>query len=103
MRVGKKTAFVLTLGLLAAAVLFFVFRQKDAPDLSNVKDRIRELKRSVEKESANAEITYNPKMKGQIDGLDVSVQEILRQLPAVVQVEVLVSADKPTHRIVHLR
>lgn len=39
----------------------------------------------------------------QFDDLDVSAERILRNLPGVVEIEVKVRVEKPTHRIVHLR
>jgi len=56
-----------------------------------------------EEESAQAVANYRPKSKSRIGDLTVSVEGILRQLPGVVRVEVVVQAEKPTCRIIHLR
>jgi hypothetical protein len=42
-------------------------------------------------------------LQGRIDDLAAPAADILRQLPGVAEVEVLVTATKPTHRIIHLR
>jgi hypothetical protein len=44
-----------------------------------------------------------PKLAGRLDDLAVPVADLLRLLPGVADVKVLVRAEKPTHRIVHLR
>ena len=70
------------------------------------KDRIPKLTKAVaeqEEESAQAVANYQPKTEARIDALDISVVDLLRQVPGVVQVEVGVRAEKPTCRIVHLR
>jgi hypothetical protein len=46
---------------------------------------------------------YVPTVTGRIDDLAAPAADILRQLPGVADVQVLVSAPKPTHRIIQLR
>jgi hypothetical protein len=53
--------------------------------------------------SAEAVDAYVPKVTGRIDALAKPAADILRQLPAVADVEVLVTSPKPTHRIIQLR
>lgn len=53
--------------------------------------------------SAEAVADYVPTSNIQIFDLNSPVDELLRSLPGVVQVEALVKADKLTHRIIHLR
>jgi hypothetical protein len=63
----------------------------------------RDARHEVEQErrsSTAAVESYAPKVKGQIDGLAALA---LRLLTSVVNVEVLVAAVKPTHRIIQLR
>jgi hypothetical protein len=74
--------------------------------ISPTEDRISKLKEQIaeqEAESAQAVAGYTPKTQTRIDDLDSPVDDILRQLPGVTQVEVAVTAAKPTCRIVHLR
>jgi hypothetical protein len=69
-------------------------------------DRILRLEQQVEpqrKASAQAVDAYTPKLSRRMDDLSVPAADLLRQLPGVADVEVLVSFEKPTHRIVHLR
>ena len=94
-------ALVLFTGVVALAVYLYVGRP-----LPLTGERIPALNKLVaeqEEESAQAVANYRPSNKARIDDLDVSVVDLLRQLPGVVQVEVSVAAEKPTHRIVHLR
>src|SRR5262245_39942469 len=44
-----------------------------------------------------------PKVDWRIDDLSTPAAELLRQLPGVVEVEVLVAPPNPTHRIIQLR
>jgi hypothetical protein len=53
--------------------------------------------------SAAAVDAYVPSVQGQIDDLAAPAADILRQLPGVDDVQVLVGAPKPAHRIIHLR
>ena len=69
-------------------------------------DVVEALQRQVAEQevaSAQAVANYVSKITTQFDDLDSPVDELLRQLPGVVQVEVLVKSEKPTHRIIHLR
>ena len=53
--------------------------------------------------SAEAVDAYVPKVTGRIEALASPAIDILRQLPGVADVKILVSAPKPTHRIIQLR
>jgi hypothetical protein len=69
-------------------------------------NRIPKLKKLVadqEAESAQAVVKYHPKNQARIDDLGISAADLLRQLPGVVQVDITVSANHRTHRIVHLQ
>src|SRR4051794_34184642 len=69
-------------------------------------DRIPKLKEQIteqEVESAKAVAEYAPASKVRIDDLTSPVADLLKHLPGVTQVEVMVTAKKPTARIVHLR
>ena len=93
--------------LLTGAV--FIYVNSPRPALSpaaKIEDRVPKLKKLVaeqEAESAQAVAGYTPKTQTRIDDLDSPVDDILRHLPGVAQVEVAVTAAKPTARIVHLR
>jgi hypothetical protein len=68
--------------------------------------RIEALSNQVEQQrqaSEGAVATYTPTIQGKLDDLKAPAADVLRQLPGVAEVEVLVAAPKPTHRIVHLR
>lgn len=70
------------------------------------RSRVPELKAALEtqeKESAEAAASYQPKSKQDLNDLASSPVEFLRQLPGVADVEVAVAADKPSHRIIHIR
>lgn len=69
-------------------------------------DRIPTLKQQIaeqEEESAQAVADYAPATRTQIDDLHSPVVDLLRQLPGVVQVEVAVTVNEPTSRIIHIR
>jgi hypothetical protein len=79
---------------------------QNSRQIAEPKDRILSLKKAVanQKEvSAQSVAAYQPKSAARIDDLHISAADLLRQLPGVVQVEVSVTAEKPTRRIVHLR
>jgi hypothetical protein len=72
----------------------------------DAEERLRRLDRQVEEQrllSDKAVDAYVPLLAGQLDELNISAVDLLRQLPGVAAVDVLVSATKPTHRLVHLR
>ena len=54
-------------------------------------------------ETDEAVAAYVPAVAGDINDLSSPAADILRRLPGVVEVEVLVAATRPTHRIVHVR
>lgn len=64
-----------------------------------LKQRLAERREVIEQAIA----AYSPKPSVRIDDLSAPADEIFRGLPGVIQVEVLVRADKPTGRIIHLR
>jgi hypothetical protein len=76
------------------------------PETATIGDRIKQLERQVEHErhsSEQAVKTYVPKAAGKLDDLTTPAGDILRELPGVADVEVLVKAPKPTHRVIHVR
>ena len=93
--------------VLALVVLAGVsFRPSGDSRPQQARSRILELQRLVEqqaKESSEAVAAYVPRTKARIDDMTAPASVILRELPGVVNVEVLVQADRPTRRIVHLR
>jgi hypothetical protein len=64
---------------------------------------LQQLVDEQERLSAQALSTYDAHAAGHLDDLTCSVEALLRRLPGVAEVEVSVRADKPTHRIIHLR
>jgi hypothetical protein len=97
--------FLTILALSVLASHFFCTSQQQTAD-DKFEDRLPELRRLVEQqeqESAAAVANYAPETTAHLDDLNTSADGILRQLPGVVHVEVRVRAEKPTHRIVHLR
>jgi hypothetical protein len=102
------TAAAWFLGPLALAVLGFHFLRTTPPEMqdSTTASRLAELRKFIEdqeKESAEAFANYVPKTAARLDDLTASPEAVLRHLPGVVHIEVPVQAEKPTHRIVHLR
>jgi hypothetical protein len=72
----------------------------------SVDERIAGLLHQVDRQkwaSPMAIRDYKPKLTGRLDDLANPAADILRQLPGVVDVEVLVQPKSPTHRLVHLR
>jgi hypothetical protein len=68
--------------------------------------RIPHLQRLVEQQrldSSRAADGYAPEAPAGIDDLAAAPTPLLRGLPGVVAVEALVVAERPTHRIIHLR
>jgi hypothetical protein len=101
------TAAVWFLGLLTLAVLasYFLHTTPPTPDRTS-QNRLPELRRMVEeqeKESAEATTAYMPTTTTRLGDLTASPEPVLQNLPGVVHFEVAVQAEKPTHRIVHLR
>jgi hypothetical protein len=81
-------------------------RPSGSPPSTKTEDRIPKLAKLVadlEEESSQAVNNYQPKTQARIDNLGISVDDLLRQLPGVAQVEVGVREEKPTCRIIHLR
>jgi hypothetical protein len=76
------------------------------PETATIGDRIKQLEQQVEHErhsSEQAVKTYVPKAAGKLDDLTTPAGDILRELPGVADVEILVKAQKPTHRVIHIR
>lgn len=68
-------------------------------------DRTAYLQQAVTDQQAASEAelaSYAPREPKPIADLSVDAVAILRGLPGVAEVEVLVAAEKPTHRLVHL-
>jgi hypothetical protein len=89
--------------LLAGAVFVYVNSLSPA---AKIEDRVQKLKKLIaeqEAESAHAVAEYTPKTQARIDDLDAHVDDLLRHLPGVAQVELALAAKKPKARIVHLR
>lgn len=78
-------------------------RGGSGPMPSSPSEKIAQQVEQERQSSAAAVDAYIPKVKGHIDDLAAPAADILRQLPGVAEVEVLVRAPKPTHRIIHLR
>ena len=71
-----------------------------------VESRLSQLKKLVEqqeREFNEAAASYRPKTTAGLEDLTAAAEDILRLLPGVCNVKVAVQADKPTHRIIHLR
>ncbi len=94
---------VAVLCLLAAALVlpavFPTCRYPSVPNLPFLQHQVA----MQEEESAEAVANYVPKSSIQIDDLDSSIADLLRQLPGVAKVESSKTTDKPTSRIIHLR
>jgi hypothetical protein len=63
---------------------------------------LRELVNQQESVAAGVLDRYVPTAAGRLDDLSAPVGALLRQLPGVVDVQIAVSVEKPTHRVVHL-
>lgn len=90
--------------LVAGAIILLTQNgRRTTPPIANhvpqLTKRLVELEEDVEQEVA----TYSPKSKSLIDDPSAPADEILQGRPYVVQVEALVKADQPIHRVIHLR
>ena len=104
----RKAVGILVVVIGAVALAFFLKgnSRTATPTPTAIENRIPKLQKRLadrKKEIEGAVDAYSPKANSRIDDLSVPAAEILRGLPGVVQVEMLVKADKPTGRIVHLR
>jgi hypothetical protein len=104
----RRTALPVLALLAGFVALLWMYgnHQSSSPPSAKDEDRIPKLTKLVadqEEESAQAVKNYQPKSQARIDDLGNSVDDLLRRLPGVAQVEVGVRAEKPTCRIVHLR
>lgn len=104
----RRGTAVLVISILVGSVALAVWlcANRQNRQQQPIVDRRPELRRLVaeqEAESTQAVIKYQSKTQARIDALDISVVDLLRQVPGVVQVEAGVKAEKPTCRIVHLR
>jgi len=92
---------VLAIGIGALAVaLYWRFGREETPD------RVAELGEQLakqERESERAFQTYQPKVTGRFDDLSVPADEILHQLPGIVNVEVHSAKGKAKGRLIHIR
>lgn len=92
----------------AVALAFFLKgnSRTATPTPATIENRIPVLKKRLAEREEGIEraiAVYSPKANNRIDDLPAPADEILRGLPGVIQVEVLVTSDKPTGRIIHLR
>lgn len=104
----RKAVGILVVVIGAVALAFFLKGNSRTATSkpTAIENRIPALKKRLaerKKEIEQAVAAYSPKTNARIDDLSAPTDEILRGLPGVVQVEVLVKADKPTGRIIHLR
>src|SRR4051794_26741734 len=90
----------------AVALAFWLKGNSGSPTSSPspvvTEDRIPKFKKQIaeqEVESAEAAAKYAPTIKARIDDFDSPLVELVRGLPGVVQVEVGVTAKKPTRRL----
>jgi hypothetical protein len=83
-------AFVLLLVVIAGCS-----KSEPPPKMVGLAERVEQERQA----SAEAVDAYVPKVTGRIDALASPAIDILRQLPGVADVELLVSAPKPTHRL----
>src|ERR1043165_3629274 len=104
MRAWRNAVAVITIiGLVVfAGVYLFINRQQSPAKIENRIPLLRKLVAEQQQESAQAVTKYLPKNEARINDLGISVAELLRQLPAVVPIEVGVQSAQPTCRIVHL-
>jgi hypothetical protein len=90
----------------AAGVWYWSGWRRSESALSSLRLRVADLRGRVEKErtvAAEAVEKYQPQDKGRVDDLGRPVADILRQLPGVVNVEVVPAEGKATRRLIHLR
>jgi hypothetical protein len=99
---------VLAIGTGSVALgVFLYFKShyfpQQQPEFQNRIPTLKKLVAEQEEEAARVVANYLPDSKARLDDLNVRLEDILRQLPGVVQVQVDAGTDKPTHRIIHLR
>ncbi len=106
----KQRVLALILGLFGLVALVVISWRWSGtptePHHGEIGVHIPNLKRQVEEERERAGKSvadYNPSTLGRIDNLATPATELLRQLPAVVEVEAPPPFKKATHRLVHLR
>lgn len=100
------TALVLVGCAAALAVWWATSGRSPEPPIEEIGLRIPELRRLVDEEQKRAVTVVGDYMRttpGRIDDLSCSAEDILRQLPGVVEVEVQRLSKSPTHRLIHLR
>ncbi|MBI2806080.1 MAG: hypothetical protein HYX68_13955 [Planctomycetes bacterium] len=104
-RVGSIALGLMTVGLVALAIYIYTTRHRPSqqPTTEDRRPKLRKLVADQEAESAQALTNYKPKITARLDDLSAHVDDLLRAVPGVIQVEVLVKANKPTHRLIHLR
>jgi hypothetical protein len=105
--VGKRgLAGVLIVLALVASVWYWSGCRRSETALSSLRLRIGDLRGRIEKErtaSAEAVEKYRHQDNSKVDDLGRPVEDILRQLPGVVSVEVVPAEGKPARRLIHLR
>ena len=85
----RRAVPILVIVVGAFALAFRLRSNSSSP--TSAEDRITKLRKLVvdqEEESAKAVANYRPKMQARIDDLNISVADLLRNLPGVVQVDV---------------
>jgi hypothetical protein len=80
--------------VLMAAVIAGCSKSDPSPRTVGLAEWVEQGRQSA----AEAVDAYVPKVTGRIDALASPAADILRQVPGVADVEVVVSAAKPTHR-----
>jgi hypothetical protein len=104
--VGKRGLAWVLIGLTVAAGVWYWSGWRRSSALSSLRQRVAELRGRVEKERAAATEAvekYQPQDKGRVDDLGRPVANLVRQLPGVVNVEVVPAEGKPARRLIHLR
>jgi len=89
-------------GIVAAVGLFLWSRQRHELIESRIPELTAQLER-VTVEIDAALTSYAPKTPSRIDDLSISANDLLKQLPGVVNVQWERALNRPAHRIIHLR
>jgi hypothetical protein len=103
----KRLVFVLCFVAVVAALAMhrWPLLQPASIDLPVIQQRVEALRQEVEQARAAPDPAdaYTPQATGSVADLRTETDALLRQLPGVVEVEVLVACPKPAHRVIHLR
>jgi len=107
---GMFRRIVVAVLVLAIGITVIFLRKPPTEQVSSppasLPDRVPALRAAVAaqaKEAAQTVSSYRPFSNARIDDLQAPVNELLRGLPGVVEVEAKVRAENPTTRIIHLR